>query len=46
MELKSFNRLVIKIKLEGGTIMDYRIEKRESFTLLKLHWGRMGSNFQ
>lgn len=34
MELKSFNRLIIKIKLEGGTIMDYRIEKRESFTLL------------
>lgn len=34
MELKSFNRLVIKIILEGGIIMDYRIEKRESFTLI------------
>ncbi|NBI05568.1 AraC family transcriptional regulator [Senegalia massiliensis] len=33
-KLKSFNRLVIKIKLEGGTIMDYRIEKREEFKLL------------
>ena len=29
MQLKSFNRLVIKIILEGGTIMDYKIvEKR------------------
>lgn len=34
MQLKSFNRLVIKIKLEGGTVMDYRIEKREPFKLL------------
>lgn len=34
MELKSFNRLHIKIKLEGGSIMDYRIEKREPFKLL------------
>ena len=34
MKLKSFNRLLIKIKLEGGTIMDYRIEKREGFKLL------------
>lgn len=34
MKLKSFNRLLIKIKLEGGTVMDYRIEKREPFKLL------------
>ena len=34
MKLKSFNRLIIKIKLEGGTVMDYRIEKREGFKLL------------
>ncbi|WP_250816180.1 AraC family transcriptional regulator [Clostridium swellfunianum] len=34
MKLKSFNRLIIKIKLEGGTVMDYRIEKREAFKLL------------
>jgi AraC family transcriptional regulator len=34
MKLKSFNRLLIKIKLEGGTVMDYRIEKREGFKLL------------
>lgn len=32
--LKSFNRLHIKITLEGGKGMDYRIEKREPFTLL------------
>lgn len=36
MVLKSFNRLIIKIKLEGGTIMDYRIEERENFTLLTI----------
>lgn len=34
MRLKSFNRLLVKIKLEGGTVMDYRIEKREGFKLL------------
>lgn len=34
VKLKSFNRLLIKIKLEGGTIMDYRIERREKFKLL------------
>lgn len=34
MKLKSFNRLLIKIKLEGGTAMDYRIEKREPFRLI------------
>lgn len=34
MKLKSFNRLLIKIKLEGGTVMDYRIEKREAFKVL------------
>ncbi|MBW9153882.1 AraC family transcriptional regulator [Clostridium estertheticum] len=34
VKLKSFNRLLIKIKLEGGTVVDYRIEKREAFKLL------------
>lgn len=34
MQLKSFNRLIIKIQLEGGTIMDYRIVERKSFKLL------------
>lgn len=34
MKLKSFNRLLIKIKIEGGTAMDYRIEKREPFKVL------------
>ncbi len=33
-ELKSFNKLVVKISVEGGTIMDYRIEKKEEFRLL------------
>lgn len=33
-ELKSFNKLVVKISVEGGTIMDYRIEKKEKFRLL------------
>lgn len=32
--LKSFNRLVIKISLEGGTIMDYKIIKKEKFNVL------------
>lgn len=35
-EMKLFNRLLIKIKLEGGMAMDYRIEKREPFTLLAM----------
>ncbi len=34
VELKSFNRLLIKFNLEGGTVMDYRIEKREPFKLI------------
>lgn len=33
-ELKFFHRLVVKISVEGGTIMDYRIEKKEAFRLL------------
>lgn len=33
-ELKSFNKLVVKISMEGGTVMDYRIEKKEGFQLL------------
>lgn len=34
IQLKSFNRLVIKIILEGGTIMDYKIVEKEEFKLL------------
>lgn len=33
-KLRSFSRLSIKILLEGGTVMDYRIEKKEKFTLV------------
>lgn len=32
--LKSFNRLLIKIKLEGGIPMEYRIEQKESFEVV------------
>jgi len=32
--LKSFNRLVIKIKLEGGTTMDYKIVKKDVFKVV------------
>lgn len=32
--LKAFNRLVIKIKLEGGSIMDYKIIKKEAFSVI------------
>lgn len=32
--LKSFNRLVIKIKLEGGNAMDYKIVKKEAFKVV------------
>jgi AraC family transcriptional regulator len=34
MQLKSFNRRIIKIQLEGGTIIDYKIVEREKFKLL------------
>lgn len=34
VQLQSFNRLVIKIILEGGTAMEYRIVEREPFKLL------------
>ena len=30
-ELKSFSRLTIKVIMEGGSVMDYRIEEREAF---------------
>ena len=33
-ELKSFNKLAIKISVEGGTIMDYRVERKEGFKLI------------
>ena len=32
--LKSFNRLIIKIKLEGGNIMDYKIVKKDGFKVI------------
>ncbi|MBU9712375.1 AraC family transcriptional regulator [Evansella tamaricis] len=34
VKLKSFNQLLVKIKLEGGRILDYRMEKREGFNVL------------
>ena len=41
--LKSFSRLSIKISLEGGTIMNYRIERKPQMTLLgyKRHFDGM-----
>lgn len=33
-QLKSFNRLTIKIQFEGGTAMEYKIVERERFRLL------------
>ena len=33
-KLKSFSRLSLKISLEGGSIMNYRIETKPQFTLL------------
>jgi AraC family transcriptional regulator len=33
-KLKSFSRLSIKISLEGGSVMNYRIETKPQFTLL------------
>lgn len=33
-ELRYFHKLVVKIIVEGGTVMDYRIEKKEGFRLL------------
>ncbi|WP_066499581.1 AraC family transcriptional regulator [Abyssisolibacter fermentans] len=32
--LKSFNRLLIKVILEGGNIMDYKIVKRQEYTII------------
>ena len=32
--IKSFNRLVLKIKLEGGSCMDYRIENKNEFEVV------------
>ena len=34
VKLKSFSRLVLKFSLEGGTIMNYRIETKQELTLL------------
>lgn len=34
MQLQSFNRLVIKIKLEGGTAMEYKIAEKNGLMLL------------
>lgn len=33
-DLKSYSRLFIKIIMEGGTIMDYRIVEREAFSVV------------
>lgn len=34
LTLKSFSKVSVKITLEGGTTMDYRIEKREEFEVI------------
>lgn len=33
-ELKSFSRLSVKLILSGGTVMNYRIEKKDSFNVI------------
>lgn len=33
-KLKSFSKLSVKLILQGGTIMDYRIEKKEAFDVI------------
>lgn len=33
-KLKSFSRLFVKISLEGGSVMDYKIEKRPEMTIV------------
>lgn len=33
-DLKSFNKFVIKLLIEGGTVMDYRVEKKEELKLI------------
>jgi AraC family transcriptional regulator len=45
-ELKSFNRLLIKIKLEGGTVMDYRIITKGPIKVLAMtRQFKTGSSF-
>jgi AraC family transcriptional regulator len=34
VNFKSYNRLTIKIIMEGGSVMDYRIEKKEAFSII------------
>ena len=34
VNLKSYNRLTVKIIMEGGSIMDYRIEQKEEFKVV------------
>ena len=35
--LRSFSRLVVKLSLEGGSMMEYRIEKRPEMTFIGYH---------
>ena len=34
VNIKSYNRLTVKIIMEGGSVMDYRIEKKEGFDVI------------
>ena len=34
VNLKSYNRLTVKIIMEGGSVMDYRIEQKEEFKVV------------
>ena len=34
VNIKSYNRLTVKIIMEGGSVMDYRIEKKEEFDVI------------
>ena len=46
--LKSFSRLVLKFSLEGGTVMNYRIEEKEEMILTgyKRHFRAFPENVQ
>lgn len=41
--LKSFSRLVLKISLEGGNVMNYRIEEKPELMLIGHRWQCTGS---
>ncbi|MCI9464913.1 MAG: AraC family transcriptional regulator [Lachnospiraceae bacterium] len=34
MQMKNFNKLTIRVSIEGGSMVDYRIEKKDSFSVI------------